>query len=132
MAEAYQGNDYLSENENATAKTAADQKAKQASSDSEPASGGQKKGGLVGAIKSDVAKLKGQGPDPAPSSGAQSGGLVGAIKGSFKKGGTVPETGAYLLHKDEQVIPVPKPGRNSEYRRTFEERGKKGLHKYGK
>jgi hypothetical protein len=27
------------------------------------------------------------------------------LKGSFKKGGTVPETGAYKLHKGEHVIP---------------------------
>lgn len=31
-----------------------------------------------------------------------------AILGSYKKGGTVPKTGAYILHKDEKVIPAKK------------------------
>jgi len=31
-----------------------------------------------------------------------------AAEGSFKKGGTVPKTGVYKLHKDEQVLPASK------------------------
>jgi len=30
------------------------------------------------------------------------------ILGSFKKGGTIPKTGAYILHKGEKVVPVKK------------------------
>lgn len=30
--------------------------------------------------------------------------------GSFKEGGTVPKTGAYILHKDEKVVPKEKAG----------------------
>lgn len=30
------------------------------------------------------------------------------FQGTFKKGGKVPKTGAYLLHKDEHVIPKGK------------------------
>jgi hypothetical protein len=30
--------------------------------------------------------------------------------GSFKRGGKVPKTGAYILHKDEEVVPKEKTG----------------------
>ena len=51
-----------------------------------------------------------------------------AILGSFKKGGTVPETGNYKLHEGEEV--VPNNGRASEYRKVFESRGASGKHKW--
>ena len=65
---------------------------------------------------------------PAASSAPPSGGLIGAIKGSFKTGGTVPETGNYKLHAGEEVLPK---GRASEYRKVFKQRGQDGKHKYG-
>jgi hypothetical protein len=33
---------------------------------------------------------------------------INAVQGSFKKGGTVPKTGIYQLHKGEKVIPKHK------------------------
>jgi hypothetical protein len=44
-------------------------------------------------------------------------------------GGTVPKDGDYKLQMGEKVIPAS--GRQSEYRKAFEERGRQGLHKYG-
>jgi hypothetical protein len=126
MAEAYQGSDYLAENENATAKTAAKQNDSQAAAQT-AAQGKQK--GLISSVKSDLGKDKS--PEPAPGQTSQAptnGGLIGAIKGSFKEGGKVPETGAYQLHKDEQVVPA---GRASEYRKVFSQRGAEGKHKFG-
>jgi len=128
MAEEYQGSDYLAENENETAKAAAAQ-AKPADDSSEPA---QKKGGLIKAVKNDITKTQGPGAPPAKAQTTQpatnGGGLVGAVKGSFHDGGKVPSTGAYQLHKDEQVIPA---GRASEYRKVFAQRGAEGKHKWG-
>ena len=34
------------------------------------------------------------------------------ILGSFKKGGRIPRTGAYLMHKGERVVPVKKARRH--------------------
>src|ERR1700676_882007 len=48
--------------------------------------------------------------------GAAKIGAIGQAIGSFKKGGTVPETGMYKLHKGEEVIPA---GRASEYRKVY-------------
>jgi hypothetical protein len=44
-------------------------------------------------------------------------------------GGMVEEDGDYKLQMGEKVIPAS--GRQSEYRKAFEERGRQGLHKYG-
>jgi len=44
-------------------------------------------------------------------------------------GGTVERDGDYKLQMGEKVIPAA--GRQSEYRKAFEERGRQGLHKYG-
>ena len=44
-------------------------------------------------------------------------------------GGDVPADGDYKLLMGEKVIPAS--GRQSEYRKAFEERGRQGLHKYG-
>ena len=44
-------------------------------------------------------------------------------------GGTVPKDGDYKLQMGEKVIPAA--GRQSEYRKAFEERGRQGLHKFG-
>ena len=126
--EEYQGSDFLAENQNETAKAAADQKAAQSSSaQPQPSSGAQKqKGGLIGAIKKDLGKTKGPGPAPAAAPAQTSqpatngGGLIGAIKGSFHDGGKVPETAPYQLHKGEEVIPAK---RASEYRKVFAQRG---------
>jgi hypothetical protein len=54
---------------------------------------------------------------------------VKAVLGSFKKGGTVPETGVYKLHEGEEV--VPNNGRASEYRKVFKTRGDTGKHNWG-
>jgi hypothetical protein len=86
--------------------------------DDTPSTSGQddeskpKEGGLVGDAKNPKA-----------------GGLIKSVMGSFKKGGTVPKTGPYKLHKGEEVLPK---GRASEYRKLFEQRGKDGKHKWGK
>jgi hypothetical protein len=42
-----------------------------------------------------------------------------ALKGSFKHGGTVPETGPYLLHEGEKVIPVAETKRTPAERHSF-------------
>jgi membrane protein involved in colicin uptake len=44
------------------------------------------------------------------------------ILGSFEKGGTVPKTGDYHLHKNEEVIPA---SRASEYRKVYMSRKNK-------
>lgn len=54
---------------------------------------------------------------------------VAKVLGSFKKGGTVPETGDYKLHEGEEV--VPNNGRASEYRKVFKSRGDAGKHSWG-
>ena len=87
---------------------------------------------------------KPQGQQPAQSAPAKPG-AAGAAKnalmntpvaqgikgvlGSFKKGGTVPETGSYQLHEGEEV--VPNNGRASEYRKVFKSRGDAGKHSWG-
>lgn len=38
--------------------------------------------------------------------GLTGGTIATKLLGSFKEGGSIPETGAYLLHKDEEVIPA--------------------------
>ena len=127
MAEEYQGSDFLAENQNETAKTAAAQKGSSSESSSSAA---PKKGGLIGAVKKDLTKKTPPAPATAQTNqpATNGGGLVGAIKGSFKEGGKVPETGAYKLHKDEQVVPA---ARASEYRKVFSQRGAEGKHKWG-
>jgi hypothetical protein len=52
---------------------------------------------------------------------------VDSLKGSFKKGGRVPETGNYKLHKDEEVIPADKA---KKMRKASEAEG--ALTKHGK
>ena len=113
------GNEQLSEASQKT-KEAAQSQATANAQGSQDASDAAKAGGLFG---------KKPKPATAPAASAPSDkGLIGAIKGSFKTGGTVPETGNYKLHAGEEVLPK---GRASEYRKVFKQRGQSGKHKYG-
>jgi hypothetical protein len=149
------GPDFLAENEAQTAKAAASEheseekgaqgaaaaskkggalpgKGKAPASDAQQsgASAPAQGGGLIGAIKNTIKPQPAQpvgGVGGAPSPAPQ-GGLIGAVKGAFKKGGEVPETGDFQLHKGEEVLPAK---RASEYRTAFTQRGAAGKHKYG-
>lgn len=107
-------NENLAQASQRTAEAAEQQKQQNAAGDSN-----QK--GIFGGKKKDDTADKSQTP-------AKSGGLIGAIKDDFKKGGTVPATGNYHLHKDEEVLPK---ARASEYRKVFTKRGQEGKHKWG-
>lgn len=73
----------------------------------------------------------GSGPMSAAKNALKSSPVVQGVTkvlGAFKKGGTVPETGNYKLHKNEEVL--PNNGRASAYRRVFKARGEAGKHKF--
>jgi hypothetical protein len=69
---------------------------------------GSRYGGKIGkAVAGKYGKMFGQ--VMGGLTGAVGGGVVGSmlpIIGSFKKGGRVKKTGAYILHKGEHVVPV--------------------------
>src|ERR1700678_3394078 len=109
--EQYQGSDYLSENENETSKAAAAQQ-KPAASSTPASSTPSKSESIPDLVKSLTKKTP---PSAAPAQTALPATNGGGLKGSFHDGGKVPSTGAYQLHKDEQVIPA---GRASEYRKV--------------
>lgn len=54
------------------------------------------------------ARMKSQGEKEASKVGYEKSDSGERIKGSYKKGGTIPETGAYKLHKGERVVPAKK------------------------
>jgi hypothetical protein len=124
------GNEALADAKSKTADAAATQKQQQSQAEA-PRSGAkpaQPAAKPVGGTDQNIAQKAGGAAKSAVMSSPVAQG-VKAVLGSFKKGGTVPQTGDYKLHEGEEV--VPNNGRASEYRKIFKSRGDAGKHTWG-